>query len=614
MSDAARTFDDADQLAEAIVSSVGREIVLGLPLGLGKANRVANALFRRAAANPSIKLRIFTALTLERPQPPAELARRFIGPVLDRLIGGYPELEYAKALREDRLPANVEVHEFFFMAGAWTGVPYAQQHYVSTNYSHAIATLLDYEVNVIAQLVAKQADRYSLSCNPDMTLDLLEARDAGRSNLLLVGEVHPELPFMPGDADLPESRFAFLLEDPSTDYPLFAPPKQPIGTADYATGLHVARLVPDGGSLQIGIGSIGDAVVQGLLLRHRENTAFRDTITRLAGTPLGPKLHEQPFEQGLYGVSEMLVDSFLELIDAGILKREVDGAVLHAAFFLGPKAFYRRLREMSPEQRARIRMTSVQFTNELFGDEQGKREARVHARFVNNAMMVTLMGAVVSDGLANGSVISGVGGQYNFTAQAFALQGAHSVITLNATRMAGGGPTSNILWNYGHTTIPRHLRDVVVTEYGIAFLRGRSDRDTIAALLNITDSRFQQGLLDRAKRAGKIERDYVIPPQHRDNTPERIALALTPARESGLLPLFPFGSDFTATEQRLIPAMKKLKAASASKRMLLGLAWRGLRAGAPTEAQRECLERLDLAKPRSAKDRLYQLLVTGALD
>ncbi len=53
-----------------------------------------------------------------------------------------------------------------------------------------------------------------------------------------------------------------------------------------------------------------------------------------------------PFEKGLYGVSEMLFEAFLGLIDAGILKREVDGVILHGAFFLGPQSFYRTLREM----------------------------------------------------------------------------------------------------------------------------------------------------------------------------------------------------------------------------------------------------------------------------
>ena len=135
---------------------------------------------------------------------------------------------------------------------------------------------------------------------------------------------------------------------------------------------------------------------------------------------------------------------------------------------------------MPPEQIARIQMMPVSFTNELYGDEAAKRRARVDARFVNNAMMATLMGAAVSDGLEDGQVVSGVGGQYNFVAQAFALQGARSVLALEATRQAGAKTLSNIRWNYGHTTIPRHLRDVFVTEYGVADTRGKSDAETIA--------------------------------------------------------------------------------------------------------------------------------------
>src|ERR1700743_782199 len=100
----------------------------------------------------------------------------------------------------------------------------------------------------------------------------------------------------------------------------------------------------------------------------------------------------------------MLFEAFIGLIDAGIIKREVDGAVLHAAFFLGPQSFYRALREMPPEALARIQMTAVSFTNDLYGGEEAKRQARVDARFVNNAMMATLMGDAISDGLENGQV------------------------------------------------------------------------------------------------------------------------------------------------------------------------------------------------------------------
>ena len=70
---------------------------------------------------------------------------------------------------------------------------------------------------------------------------------------------------------------------------------------------------------------------------------------------------------------------------------------------------------------ARLRMTSVSSVNQLYGGEDAKRRDRVKARFVNNGMMATLLGAVVSDALENGQVVSGVGGQFNFVAQAFAL-------------------------------------------------------------------------------------------------------------------------------------------------------------------------------------------------
>ena len=101
-------FDDADVLAEAIAREVGTNIVLALPLGLGKANHVANALYARAVADRSVRLRIFTALTLEKPQSGSELERRFIEPAMERLFGAYPDLAYANALRERRLPSNIE--------------------------------------------------------------------------------------------------------------------------------------------------------------------------------------------------------------------------------------------------------------------------------------------------------------------------------------------------------------------------------------------------------------------------------------------------------------------------------------------------------------------------
>ncbi|HEY3893455.1 MAG TPA: acetyl-CoA hydrolase/transferase C-terminal domain-containing protein [Bradyrhizobium sp.] len=612
-----KLFSDPEAIAEDVIRDVGTRLVVGLPLGLGKANHVANALYARASADRGIDLTFFSALTLEKPKPSNLLERRFIAPVIDRLFGGYPDLAYADALHAGRLPPNIRVIEFFFLAGRWLHVPFAQQHYISANYTHASSYLLARGLNVVTQLVAKRVvegvTRYSLSCNTDTTLDVLRARAEGRASFRLIGQVNSELPFMPGPGDLPADTFSAILEGPKIEFPLFAPPSEPITDSKYAIGLHAAGLVRDGGTLQIGIGQVGDALAQGLIVRHRDNAQFRAIMNQLA--PVAeprPEALAGPFATGLYGVSEMLFEAFLGLVDAGILKREVDGVVLHGAFFLGPKSFYRRLREMTPDQIARIRMMPVSFTNELYGEEDAKRRARVDACFVNNAMMATLLGAAISDGLENGQVVSGVGGQYNFVAQAFALAGARSILTLEATRRDRSGSVSNIRWSYGHETIPRHLRDVFVTEYGIADIRGKSDAEVIAAMLGVADSRFQDDLMRQAKDAGKLPGNFEIPAAQRDNHPERIARALKPAREAGLLPLFPFGSDFTPIEQRLIPALQLLQDSQRAPLRLPGLLWQGL-SRQPDAADQECLARLGLDKPGTLSERAYRALVSAAL-
>ena len=128
-------------------------------------------------------------------------------------------------------------------------------------------------------------------------------------------------------------------------------------------------------------------------------------------------------------------------------------------------------RALDETERRGIRMSRISFTNNLLGGEADKRDQRRDARFVNTAMMMSLLGAAVSDALEDGRVVSGVGGQYNFVAMAHALPDGRSVILARSTRGAGRALESNIVWDYGSLTIPRHLRDVVVTEYGVADLR-----------------------------------------------------------------------------------------------------------------------------------------------
>ncbi|WP_373188001.1 acetyl-CoA hydrolase/transferase C-terminal domain-containing protein [Halopseudomonas sp.] len=621
MSDSPHYFNDCEALVDTILERLNNRIVLGLPLGLGKANHLVNALFRRACADPDISLSILTALTLERPRAGSELEKRFLEPVSARLFDAYPALKYAKAVRAGELPENIVFKDFFLQSGQWLGVPLAQQNYASINYTHALNELIDAGVNLILQLVTPavattdgSGSRFSLSCNPDISADLLDRRRSGALTLLSVGQVNAALPFMGGAADRPESDFDMILQDPAYEFGLFMPPNKPVSTADHAIGLEIANLIEDGGSLQIGIGSIGDAITHSLLLRHRDSELYGQLLDQLdAQRPEQSHAHRQPFTQGLYGVTEMLVEGFLELITAGIMTRKVDGAVVHAGFFVGSPGFYKRIAEMPAETRSTIAMMPVSYTNELYGDEPGKRHARAAARFVNSAMMVTLSGAVVSDGLADYQVVSGVGGQYNFVAQAFALADGRSIITLPSTRTRKGERHSNIVWDYPHTTIPRHLRDMVVTEYGVADLRGKTDAQVIAALLQIADSAFQPELLARAKRAGKLPGDHEIAQAHRNNTPERIEQALRPAMEAGHLPSFPLGSGLTEEEEHLAIALSKLSPLAGNTRAMLPLIIDGLRSK-PGPGAQACLERMQLDRPRGFKERLYRALLLATLE
>ena len=180
-------FQDVEGCVEEIIARVGPQIVLGIPLGIGKPNPLVNALYQRVKADPQLRLKIITAISVEVPKGSSDLEKRFLGPFVERVFGNYPDLEYAVDLRSGRLPPNVEIAEFFLKPGGFMNVPMQQQNYISANYTHAVRDLLENGVNVLAQQVAQREiageSRFSLACNADLTVDLLpliaEARREG---------------------------------------------------------------------------------------------------------------------------------------------------------------------------------------------------------------------------------------------------------------------------------------------------------------------------------------------------------------------------------------------------------------------------------------------------
>src|SRR3546814_12135046 len=118
MQRAATVIDDVEIAVDRIIERVGKRIVLGIPLGLGKPVELTNALYRRAQADPDLKLKIFTALSLAKPVASSDVARAFMVPFVERVFAGVHALDYVKAQHAGTLPPNVALTEFFFLPGA----------------------------------------------------------------------------------------------------------------------------------------------------------------------------------------------------------------------------------------------------------------------------------------------------------------------------------------------------------------------------------------------------------------------------------------------------------------------------------------------------------------
>ncbi|MEM9529744.1 MAG: acetyl-CoA hydrolase/transferase C-terminal domain-containing protein [Pseudomonadota bacterium] len=701
---------DVETCVDRAIAEVGPNLVIGAPLGLGKPVQLLNAFYDRVAADPSLSLHVITALCLEVPKPSSEIEAGLADPILARLFGDYEEFKFLKPLKAGALPANVRISEVYFKAGSMKNNATAQQNYISSNYTHIARDMLDLGINVITQLVAaKQSEdglRLSLSCNPDITLELLEAIEERDLPITLLAQVHDKLPFMEHDAEVSPDAFKYVVENDAYNKRLFAVPNAAVPLQDYAAALHASSMIVDGGTLQIGIGSLGDAITHACILRHQNNEAYRSLLADITREPNPLAVDAGTFDQGLYVSTEMFVNGMMHLIEQGIVKRRVydnlilqqglnaghiepvvderlfnyataagliprelteasleelkywgilpasltlaggsltfygaelpndlsdpdtrttllkavagqplrHGRILHGGFFLGPRDFYQKLRDLGPDGQESICMTGVRRTNQLLLDYPLYCAQRTAARFINTGMKAALNGTVASDALEDGTVISGVGGQYNFVAMAHDLPGAHAILCIRSTRGHGRDLESNIVTSYGYATIPKHLRDVVVTEYGVALLRGQSDSEVIKRLINIADSRFQLDLLRDAKETGKVEANYRIPESARHNTPERLKEILGPAQKSGLLPRYPLGTDLTDQEIAMADSLRKIKALSDEPGHFIAATFKALLHHPDEEAARPFLERLHLDHPETPKEFIVQQLLLLELE
>lgn len=709
--------DDVAKTVDRVIEHVGKEITFAMTLALGKPVRLINELYRRAKEDPEIKLKIVTALALERPTGNNELEKRFIGPLAERLFGNSPQFDYMLDFRAGKLPGNVEIYEFFNKAGGYLNNKKAQQNHMNSNYTHVVRDAFSMGVNVFGQLVGcREIDgklMLSMGCNTDICVQANAMVDQARANGMkgaIIAEVNENMPFMYGDAVYPVDAFDVVLKGPQYNYELFAPPKDAVMMRDHMIGLQVSTLIKDGGTIQVGIGALGDAIVAGLDLRHSNNALYQEVLQKSGIIQRYGKLIEQfggtaRFEQGLYGSSEMFVDAFMQLYKRGILKRRVfdnvalmrlinegklsadnipgnilellhekkgihsrirktdfdmlakfgilkeglvykdgiifdgssryetdmnipenlqaikkllgkemkNGQVILGAFFIGPKEFYDTLNSMSEEERSQFGMSGVEKVNQLYGDEELRRLQRKDGRFINSGMIANVFGAIASDQLEDGRVISGIGGQYNFVAMAHALPDARLIMLIRSTRGIGKSLKSNIVFSYGHCSVPKHLRDIVITEYGIADIKGKPDKEVIASMINIADSRFQAQLLKQAKKAGKLPESYEIPEEYRNNYPEKIIEFVTEYQAKGIFKFFPFGTDLTDQEFDLGASLKMLKVLKETKPLkATGKVLAELIKPLPEKAI-PYLKRMELDKTSGLGEKILQKTVVVAL-
>ena len=190
------------------------------------------------------------------------------------------------------------------------------------------------------------------------------------------------------------------------------------------------------------------------------------------------------------------------------------------------------------------------------------------------------------------------------------LPGARSIVAVRSTRRLDRRSTLSSSGD-SQRNDPALVARIVVAEYGVSHLQRKSGRDTIAQMLAVADSAFQPRLRGEAERAGELAPDLVLPDRAMHNSGQRIEAALAPARQQGLLPAFPLGSDMTGAEALFMAPLQDMK--EAGYRVLLRFLALGMLAGRLNPAECAALKRLGLDAPRTARDRALGAIVTGDL-
>jgi acyl-CoA hydrolase len=272
--------------------------------------------------------------------------------------------------------------------------------------------------------------------------------DAILHTRILIAEVNAQMPPTVGSTKIPLTRFAATIE---TDRPLLEFIAPAAGRTESAIAAHIAGLIEDGDTLQLGVGALPSAVLAGLTERS---------------------------DLGIH--SGMISDGIVDLIDRGVItgsRKEIDRGIVVTGAALGSRALYERLRELS------IQFRPASYTHSPETLSQLRRLVSI-----NSAIEVDLTGQVNAE-RRHGTYIGAVGGQSDFS-RAASLTGRRSIIALRSK----SGTHSTIVPSTRTVTTSRTDVDVVVTEHGIAELRGQDFRERARRLAAIAAPEFREEL------------------------------------------------------------------------------------------------------------------------
>ncbi|MBI3297234.1 MAG: GNAT family N-acetyltransferase [Elusimicrobia bacterium] len=302
-----------------------------------------------------------------------------------------------------------------------------------------------------------------------VAVDVVKA--AAETAPYVVAQVNSRMPWTGGDSSLPLSAFDAFVEKEEA---LCELPAAPPTAAALWIGRYAASLIEDGATLQLGIGAIPDAV-----------------LARLGGKK----------DLGIH--SEMVSDGVLALLEAGVLngrRKTLHPGKVVTSFCLGSRRLYEAV-----GRDPRFAFHPTDHTNDPFVIAQNERMTAV-----NSALQVDLTGQVAADSLGH-RFYSGVGGQVDFMRGAARAKGGRAIIALPAT--AKGGAVSRIVAALEPGTgvvTTRADVDFVVTEYGIAALKGRTIRERALALIGVAHPGFRAELAAAAKRWGLLDAGHVL--------------------------------------------------------------------------------------------------------